>query len=318
MRRRLVTGFLAAAIIVATGAFAADLPPDVLVKSRWMEIKRADYDAALSRVPKRLRAEFTASPKRVQAMLDNLLIVKTLAAQAKAHGTRPMTASPKGVGTEEERSLAAGELMRIRADAEHAFDAQKAAFEAKAREDYELDRAKYMAPEAVRFSDIAIVTKGRGDAAALARAKEARAKIVAGEDFAKVALEYSDDPTTRDKGGALPFVTRDRLEKAYADGVFALTRVGEISQPIKARTAYHIVRLDERRAPRQMSFDEVRDRIMERLRNDYVHDQRESRLKAIATDDTIQVNQPIVDALVTELDPKLFEPKKKLPPSAAK
>ena len=318
MHPRLLSGFLATAVVVATGAIAADLPPDVLVKSRWTEITRADYDAAIARVPKRLRAEFTANPKRVQAVLDNLVIVKTLAAQAKAHGTRPMTASPKGVGTEEERSLAAGELARIRTDAEHAFDTQKAAFEAKAREDYELDYAKYMAPEEVRFSDIAIVTKDRGDAAALARAEEARAKLVAGEDFAKVAHEYSDDPTTRDKGGALPFVTRDRLEKAYADGVFALTRVGEISQPIKARTAYHIVRLDERRPSRQMSFDEVRDKIMERLRNDYVHDQSESRLKAIATDDTIQVNQPVVDALVTQLDPKLFEPKKKLPRSAAK
>jgi parvulin-like peptidyl-prolyl isomerase len=318
MRRRLLSVFLAAAIVVASGAFAADLPPDVLVKSRWMEITRADYDAAIARVPKRLRAEFTASPKRVQATLDNLLIVKTLAAQAKAHGTQPVEASPKGVGSEEERSLAAGELMRIRTDAEHAFDTQKSAFEQKAREDYELDRTKYMTPEEVRFSDIAIVTKDRGDAAALARAKEARAKIVAGEDFAKVAHEYSDDPTTRDKGGALPFVTRDRLEKPYADGVFALKRVGEISQPIKASTAYHIVRLDELHPARQMSFDEVRDKIMERLRNDYVHDQRELRLKAIATDDTIQVNQPVVDALVTELDPKLFEPKKKLPPSAAK
>lgn len=318
MRHRLLSCFLAGTLVLAAGVFAADLPPDVLVKSRWTEITRADYDAAIARVPKRLRDEFTASPRRVQATLDNLLIVKTLAAQAKAHGTRPVAASPKGVGNEEERSFAAGELVRIRTDSEHAFDAQKAAFEAKAREDYELDRAKYVAPEEVRFSDIAIETKDRGDAAALARAKEARAKIVAGEDFAKVAREYSDDPTTRDKGGALPFVTRDRLEKEYADGVFALTRVGGISEPIKARTAYHVVRLDERRPSHQLTFDQVRDKIMERLRDEYIRDRRESRMKAIVTDDTIRVNQPVVDALVTTLDPKLFEPNKKLPPSAAK
>jgi parvulin-like peptidyl-prolyl isomerase len=128
-----------------------------------------------------------------------------------------------------------------------------------------------------------------------------------GEDFAKVAREYSDDATTRDKGGALPFVSRDRLEKEYADGVFALTRVGEISQPIKGRSAYHVVRLDERRAPRQLAFEEVRDRIMATLRQRYIAEQRDARIAAINSDPTLEVNQPAIDALVTHVDPELVK-----------
>src|SRR6185437_14400020 len=142
------------------------------------------------------------------------------------------------------------------------FDEQKTAFEAKARETYAIDGKAYVAPREVRLSDIAIEIKDRGDAAALARAKEARARVVGGEDFAKVAREYSDDATTREKGGALPFVTRKRLAKEYADGVFALTRIGQISEPIKAPSAYHVVRLEEQRPERPLSFDEAHDRIM--------------------------------------------------------
>jgi parvulin-like peptidyl-prolyl isomerase len=251
-------------------------------------------------------------------VLNNLLVTKTLAAQARAHGTRPVQVGPRGIGSEEERALAAGEIARIESDASRDFDEKKAAFEAKARETYELERDKYRAPEEVRISDIAIEIKDRGDAAALARAKEARQRVVAGEDFAKVAREYSDDPTTRDKGGALPFVTRDRLAKEYADGVFALQRIGEVSQPIKAPSAYHVVRLDERRPPRQLAFDEVRERIMQTLRQRYVAEQRDARISAINTDATIEVNQPAIDALVTHIDPEaLSAPLAKTPDPAA-
>jgi hypothetical protein len=318
MRSRVLAQWLLAGFFIGgTCVFAAELPPDVLVKSRWMELTRADFDRALARVPKRLRADFTTSPKRVQSLLNNMLVIKTLAAQARAHGTRPVAVPPGGIDTEDVRALAAGELARVQSDAGQAFDAQKAAFEAKARETYNLDRDKYKAPEEVRLSDISVEIKDRGDAAALARAKEARARVVAGEDFAKVAREYSDDATTRDKGGALPFVTRNRLAKEYADGVFALTRVGQISEPIKAPSAYHVVRLDERHPPRQLTFDEVRDRIMGELRSKYVAEQRELRIQAINTDTTLEMNQPAIDGLVTHVDPALLKPKK-LPPSVAK
>ena len=305
------------AVALAAPAFAADLPSDVLAKSRWMQLTKADFDAALTQVPEKVRFEFATSPKRVQGVLNNLMITKTLAAQARLHGTPPVNVGPKGFGTQEERSLAAGELARIDSQASRDFDGKKAAFEAKAREIYDLDHDKYKAPEEVRLSDIAIEIKDRGDEAALVRAKEARRRIVAGEDFAKVAREYSDDPTTRDKGGALPFVPRGRLAKAYADGVFALTRVGEISQPIKAPSAYHVVRLDERRPPRQLTFDEVRDGILQKLRQRYVEDEREARIKEINTDASLEVNQPAIDALVTHVDPQLLKAPLPRKPKAA-
>ena len=159
--------------VAASAARAAELPPDVIARSSWMELTRADYEKAVAKVPENLRFEFSTSPKRVQRMLNNLLLTKTLAAQARAHGTRPAASFEQGAGDDSDRALATAELQRIEADAGTAFDAQKAAYEMKARERYTLDRDKYKTPEEVRISDIAIAIKSRGDEAALARAREA-------------------------------------------------------------------------------------------------------------------------------------------------
>ena len=299
---RIAATLLLFAYAASPGAFATELPPDVLAQSRWMKLTKSDYDAALSRVPPDKREEFAASPRRLQSLLNNLLVVKTLAAQARLDGIRPQSSPASPAGLSPEQALANAELIRIDEDSARTFDARKEAFVAKAREAYALSQDKYRVPEEVRFSDIAVTIKDRGDAAALARAQEARSKVVAGEDFAKVAHEYSDDPTTREHGGALPLVSRDRLAKELAAGVFALTSVGEISQPIKAPTAYHVVRLDERRPARVQSFDEVRDKLLQEMRARYVAEQRDARIQAIHRDPTLVVNQKAIDALVVPYD----------------
>ena len=292
---------------VCSAPLHAQLPADVLAKNRWMELTRADFDAALQRVPPNLRYEFATSPRRVQTVLNSLLVTKTLAAQAKAHGTRPGAINAQATaGREADRAFASAELKRIEADAAAAFDKNKAAFEAKAREIYDLNRDDYKTPEEVRLSDVAVLVNGRGDEAAKQRAAEARAKIVSGEDFAAVAREYSDDPTSRDKGGALPFVTAKGMAPALAKSVFQLKSVGEVSQPIRAPSAYHVVRLEERRAPQQKPFEAVRDSIMQTQRQRYIAEQRELRIQAIHSDPELQLNQPAIDSLVNRVDPKVF------------
>lgn len=303
------------AIAVGFLGFAAhaELPPDVLAKNRWTQLTRADYEAALQRIPEKSRFEFATSPKRVQDLLNTLLLTKTLAAQAKAHGTRPPLefGQQRDPSTDSDRALADAELKRIDAEANRSFDASKAAFEAKALELYKANPEKYQTPEEVRISDIAVLIQGRGDEAARLRADEARTKVAGGADFATIAREYSDDPTSRDKGGALPLTDLKRLAPDYAKGVAKLTRIGEVvSEPIKGRVAYHVVRLDERRSPRVKSFDEVRESIMDTLRKGYVAEQRDVRIREIFRDAGTESNQAAMDALVNRVDPEAFRTKR--------
>lgn len=267
-----------------------------------MDLTRADYDAALQKLPENLRWDFATSPKRIQDLLNGLLLTKTLAAQARAHGLGD-DAFVKDPAADPERRLADAELKRIDEASGAAFDAKKADFEAKAREQYLIDRDKYARPEQIRFSDIAVAIKDRGDDAAHQRVEEARQRLLAGADFATVAREYSDDPKAKDNGGAMPLVSTKQLAPEFAKGVFALTRVGEISEPIKGPAAWHVVRLDERRPAGTAPFEEVRDGIMKQLRDRYLAQQRELRIQAVYRDPDLQINQPAIDALVNRIDP---------------
>ncbi|MGC1818211.1 MAG: peptidyl-prolyl cis-trans isomerase, partial [Casimicrobiaceae bacterium] len=111
-------------------------------------------------------------------------------------------------------------------------------------------------------------------------------------------------------GGATPFVAATQLVPEFAKGVFALTKVGEISEPIKGPAAWHIVRLDERRPAGIASFDEVRDSIMKTLRDRFITQERDLRIQAIYRDPDLQVNQPAIDALVSRVDPAAMRPPK--------
>jgi parvulin-like peptidyl-prolyl isomerase len=302
--RRFAAAALAAAMLPV---FAADLPDDVLARNRWTDLTHEDYDAALERVPAEMRGEFSSSPKRVQGMLNALLVEKTLAAQAQAHGTHP-SGFAKGDATPDRKSLAAAEVARIESEANAEFDAKLPDYVAKARELYAVDHAKYKVAETIRVADIAIAFGARGEDAALARAKEAHAKLAAGADFATIVREYSDDTQSRDRGGVLPYAIERNIAAPYAQAAFALPRIGAISEPIKGPNAWHIVRLDERVPAHERTFDEVKQQIVDTLRQRYVAERRDARIAAIHRDPELQVNQAAIDALVTHVDPRLFVP----------
>lgn len=107
------------------------------------------------------------------------------------------------------------------------------------------------------------------DAAALKKAQEAKAKLSSGSPWADVVMEYSMDIATKSKGGELGYLTRTdrrgtRLDwNELIDKAFTM-KVGEISDPIKAKDGYHIITLQEEAtiAP----FEEVQNTIKFKLR----------------------------------------------------
>jgi len=85
----------------------------------------------------------------------------------------------------------------------------------------------------------------RTDEEALALAKELVKRLRAGEDFAKLAKEYSDDPGSRDNGGDLGWFGRGRVVPEFEKAAFSL-KPGEISDPVKTMFGYHIIQVLEK------------------------------------------------------------------------
>jgi peptidyl-prolyl cis-trans isomerase SurA len=96
-------------------------------------------------------------------------------------------------------------------------------------------------------------------------AKSLLARAQQGEDFAKLAREYSEDAGTRAEGGDLGFIGRDILPKPLEELVFSM-RVGEIRGPVRADRGFHVIKLVDKRTKDAKPFAEVQDEIRIRLR----------------------------------------------------
>ena len=85
-------------------------------------------------------------------------------------------------------------------------------------------------------------------AQALEKIKEIRERILAGEDFAKLAKEHSEDSMTAPMGGDLGFLEPDDFEESFKEAVVSL-ELGKISEIVETPYGYHIVEVLDRREP---------------------------------------------------------------------
>jgi peptidyl-prolyl cis-trans isomerase SurA len=131
------------------------------------------------------------------------------------------------------------------------------------------DRHMKSANIQVRASHIFIaIPEDADNATVLEREKLAKsllARAQSGEDFAKLAREYSEDSGTRAEGGDLGFIGRDILPKPMEELVFSM-RVGDIRGPVRADRGFHVIKLVDKRAKDAKPFAEVQDDIRVRLR----------------------------------------------------
>ena len=98
-----------------------------------------------------------------------------------------------------------------------------------------------------------------------ARAQDALARLEAGEDFAALAMELSDDPGTSAQGGDLGWVGRGLLVGPFEDTLFAMES-GAVEGPVETNFGFHLIRLDEIDAGDVQPFEQVRDELAEELR----------------------------------------------------
>jgi peptidyl-prolyl cis-trans isomerase D len=133
---------------------------------------------------------------------------------------------------------------------------------------YEAETDAYAIAERVRASHILFRLEPDADetAADVARelAEAALARLQAGEDFAEIAGEQSEDPGTRDQGGDLGTFGKGDRRPELEQAAFAL-EPGQLSEIVRTDAGLHIIRLDERLEAGRKSFDEVSTEIAREL-----------------------------------------------------
>src|SRR5450631_4001071 len=98
------------------------------------------------------------------------------------------------------------------------------------------------------------VNDAKEDAAVKAKAEGILKRAAAGEDFSKLAKEFSQDPGSAAQGGDLGWSEKKIFVGPFADAAFSM-KVDEIRGPVKTQFGYHILKLDGIQPPAVKTFD---------------------------------------------------------------
>ncbi len=89
-------------------------------------------------------------------------------------------------------------------------------------------------------------------------AKKVYERLMKGEEFEKLASEFSQDTLTKDKGGDLGFFIYDRMFLEFREVVFKL-KERDISKPVKTFYGWHVIKVEEKRKREQKPYEEIKD-----------------------------------------------------------
>lgn len=116
--------------------------------------------------------------------------------------------------------------------------------------------AAFVPSEEIRASHILVETKEEADAI--------KAELDGGADFATLAKEKSIDPGAA-SGGDLGFFGKGMMVAPFEEAAFALTEIGQVSEPVQSQFGYHIIKLEEKRQSAPPTIEQVGAQLQQQL-----------------------------------------------------
>ncbi len=88
-------------------------------------------------------------------------------------------------------------------------------------------------------------------------------KLLKGEDFSKLADEYSEDRSTAVNGGSIPWFGINKMAREFETACFSLSNIGDFSEPFSTEYGWHIVILNDREliSTLDVEMDNIKNRI---------------------------------------------------------
>ena len=268
----------------------ATLPP-VVARVNGEDVKKEDFERMIKTIEG--RAGQPIPPDRrdeiLRNALDQLVVYTLLSQESKTRGIKvedtdidaKMQQLRGQFPTEDayqkalkDRGMTAEGLRkdaRIDLSVTKLMDAEVATIpgpsDADAKDYYTKNPERFKEEESVRASHILIRVDPKADAATRAKAKATidtvlkRAK--AGEDFAKLAQQYSQDGSAA-QGGDLNFFPKGQMVPEFSNVAFSL-KVGQISDVVTTQFGYHIIKVTDRKPGRVVPLEEAQAQIKEFL-----------------------------------------------------
>ncbi len=181
--------------------------------------------------------------------------------------------------------------------------------EEEMREFYEKNRGKYDQPPKRRASHILVKVSEKASKEehdkTLAKAGQILEEVKKESDdrgsFARLAKKFSDDIGSKIKGGDVGYFSRTedggRMVIEFTDAAFALSKKGDISDVVRSKFGYHIIKLTGKRDAVSKSYEEMKPRTASTLKAMKRKSAYESAIKDMEKKMKFHVNKEAVAAI---------------------
>ena len=137
------------------------------------------------------------------------------------------------------------------------FESRVSATEAELQAAYKIAIAQEPAEERLTSHILIEENEQRDSADAQALILQLQQKLLAGESFASLASQYSDDIGSKNAGGDLGYVTKGTMVEAFETALFAM-KVGDVVE-VETEFGLHLIQLKEIITPEVATLDELKD-----------------------------------------------------------
>ena len=268
------------------------LLPDVIARVNGEAIERAEIEQAIREVEGRAGEPVPADQRNVvyRGVLDQLIAYRLLVQESRARRVTVAEAELDARMADIREQFPSEDVFRqslverkmtltaLREEAREGLQIDKmleaeladavAVTPAEVEEFYRNNPSQFQLAERVRASHIFVSVPETADGttreAARAWAAEILKAVRAGNDFATIARERSNDTASAPNGGDLGFIERGQMVGPFEEAAFSL-QPGEISDLVETPLGYHIIRVAEKHPPRALPLDEIRPQLKEFL-----------------------------------------------------
>ena len=226
------------------------------------KITRSMFEEIISTLPAQQQAQLQ-TPEARRSLAEQIAELKVMAQEARTRKLDQSASVKARIALQSDQILANAVYQDLVAT--NPDDAALQAYYAAHKGDWDEVKARHIL---IRMQGSRVpVREGHKDLTddeALAKAKEVRAKIVAGAKFEEVAKTESDDVGSGENGGDLGTFGQGQMIPEFDDVVFKAP-LGQITEPIKTAYGYHLILVEERKSK---PFDDARAEIVQKIRPD--------------------------------------------------
>jgi peptidyl-prolyl cis-trans isomerase C len=257
----------------AAPAPPAVISPDTVILTIGDEkITRAQFELIIATLPDQQRAQLQM-PGGKRKLAESLADLKSLAQEGRARKVDQSPVIQAQIKLQVDQIIAQHTYQELAKEQAGALpdanlpptDAALHAYYDVHKQDWEELKAKHIL---IRFTGSPVpIRPGQKDlseADALAKAKEIRAKIIAGTKFEDMAKAESDDTGNAPQGGDLGSFPKGRMVPQFDQAAFA-AEIGKVTEPVKTQFGYHLILVESHT---NKSFEVARPEIEQKMKQE--------------------------------------------------